>query len=136
MHTLTIKTDTAAFAATLLTNCTTLKDSLLLGGAVGAASGAVVGRQMGGDDKSTAIGAATGAAFGGIIGYAAHKDKIQKDKNAAARARYSPGKQKSPNLNNPEVESIWIPDRIEDDQFIEGHYIHVIRKGASWKQEE
>jgi hypothetical protein len=45
------------------------------------------------------------------------------------------GKQKFPGLTSPEVRAIWVPDKIENDQFVSGHYIYVIQKPATFKQE-
>lgn len=127
---------------TLLTSCASMRDSMLLGGAVGATSGAFIGNQIAkgdnsNDAKSTAIGAASGAAFGAFIGFLGHKDKVRKDQEAAAvRARLPDQKRKVPSLNDAEVESLWIPAHIENDQYIDGHFIYSIRKNATWKQEE
>jgi len=115
-----------------------MRDSMLLGGAVGATSGAFVGNQISNHDaKSTAVGAASGAAFGAIIGLLGHKDKVRKDQESASeRARLPDLKRKVPGLNDAEVESLWIPAHIENDQYIDGHFIYSIRKNATWKQEE
>lgn len=121
-----------------LAGCATSRESMLLGGAIGASSGAFVGNNMSEHDpKSTAIGAITGAAFGALIGYFGHADKVKKDQEAAANRTkgYQP-KRKIPNLNDAQVESLWIPAHIENDQYIDGHYIYVIRKNATWKQED
>ncbi len=42
-------------------------------------------------------------------------------------------KARIPGLNKYELRTLWIPDHIEGDTFIEGHNIHVIEKGVSWK---
>lgn len=49
-------------------------------------------------------------------------DKEFKDRKGAA-----------PFLNEPQVRTLWIPDKIEGNNYIEGHYIHMIDKNASWK---
>ncbi len=124
--------------ASLLTSCATMRDSMLVGGAVGATTGAFVGNQIGNHDaKSTAIGAVSGAAFGALMGFFGHKDKERKDQEAAAvRLRSIGQKRKVPNLSDAEVESLWIPPHIENDQYIDGHFIYTIKKNATWKQEE
>lgn len=33
-----------------------------------------------------------------------------------------------PSLRNAEVKTLWIPDKIEADRYIEGHYIYIIEK--------
>jgi len=40
-----------------------------------------------------------------------------------------------PSLNQAEIRTIWIPDTIEDDKFIEGHFVHIIERQATWKKE-
>lgn len=42
---------------------------------------------------------------------------------------------KPPFLNHPEIRTIWIPDAIEDDKYIEGHFVHIIEKPTSWRKE-
>jgi len=39
----------------------------------------------------------------------------------------------SPSLTSPQTRRMWIPDKIEGEQFIKGHYIYYIEKGAQWK---
>ena len=125
-----------------LTSCATNRDSMLLGGAIGASSGAFVGNQIdrqnnNKDAKGTAIGAVSGAAFGALFGFLGHKDRIRKEQEAAAaRARLPDQKRKVPGLSDAEVESLWIPAHIENDQYIDGHFIYVIRRNATWKQED
>ena len=123
---------------TILTSCASMRDSMLLGGAAGATSGALIGNQISDHDaKSTAIGAASGAAFGALIGFLGYKDKIRKDQDALAqRARLPDQKRKVPSLNDAETESLWIPAHIENDQYIDGHFIYSIRRNTTWKQEE
>jgi len=43
--------------------------------------------------------------------------------------------EKEPSLLNADVEKIWIPDRIENDQYIKGHYIYKIKRPSVWKAE-
>jgi hypothetical protein len=43
--------------------------------------------------------------------------------------------EKPPSLNDAEIRVIWIPDTIEDDKYIEGHFVHIIERPASWKKE-
>ncbi|MBL7669794.1 MAG: hypothetical protein JNM39_04855 [Bdellovibrionaceae bacterium] len=38
-----------------------------------------------------------------------------------------------PSLRNAEVKTLWIPDKIEADRYIEGHYIYIIEKPATWR---
>lgn len=38
-----------------------------------------------------------------------------------------------PSLTSPQTRRMWIPDKIEGEQYIKGHYIYYIEKGAQWK---
>ena len=38
-----------------------------------------------------------------------------------------------PSLLSPQIRRMWVPDKIEADQYIKGHYIYFIEKGAQWK---
>jgi hypothetical protein len=37
-----------------------------------------------------------------------------------------------PSLTSPEVRRIWVPEKIEGNKFIEGHYMYVIDKPSVW----
>lgn len=41
---------------------------------------------------------------------------------------------KSPTLTAPKVRKIWVPEKIEGDKFIEGHYMWILEKTTSWSQ--
>lgn len=128
---------TITTVTTLLMGCSTMRDSLLLGGTMGAAAGGLVGNQASNHDaKGTAIGAATGAAFGALFGYLGHKEEKRKEQERQAQANALKGsKPKYPSVSTPEVRAIWVPDKIENDQFVSGHYIYVIDKPATFRQE-
>lgn len=119
-----------------LTGCATMRDSLLLGGAMGATAGGVVGNASGQDAKSTAIGAVIGAATGTLFGYLGHKEEKRKEQDRQAQLNaLKGGKPKYPSVSTPEVRAVWVPDKIENDQFISGHFIYVIDKPATFRQE-
>lgn len=42
---------------------------------------------------------------------------------------------KLPFLTRPEVKTLWIPDSIEGNRYIEGHRVFVIDKNSSWSKE-
>ena len=44
----------------------------------------------------------------------------------------SPGDE-APALITPEVRRMWVPDKIEGDQYVKGHFIYYFEKGAQWK---
>ena len=41
---------------------------------------------------------------------------------------------KTPSLTAPKVNKIWVPEKIEGDKYIEGHYIWILEKTTSWSQ--
>ncbi len=41
---------------------------------------------------------------------------------------------KAPFLTAPKVRKVWIPEKIENDKFIEGHYMWILEKTSSWSQ--
>ena len=67
---------------TLLPACTTLKDSLLLGGLSGAAIGAGFAKAAADPDRNhgqaTLAGALSGGAFGAVLGYRGHREQVNK----------------------------------------------------------
>ena len=43
------------------------------------------------------------------------------------------GDKNIPDLNGPEVRRIWMPDKIEGNKLIKGHFIYVIKKNSTWR---
>lgn len=41
---------------------------------------------------------------------------------------------KSPSLTAPKVNKVWVPEKIEGDKYIEGHYMWILEKTTSWSQ--
>lgn len=41
---------------------------------------------------------------------------------------------KTPSLTAPKVNKVWVPEKIEGDKYIEGHYIWILEKTTSWSQ--
>ncbi len=41
---------------------------------------------------------------------------------------------KSPSLTAPKVRKVWVPEKIDGDKFIEGHYMWILEKTTSWSQ--
>jgi hypothetical protein len=41
--------------------------------------------------------------------------------------------EEAPSLIAPEVRRLWVPDKIENDQYVKGHFIYFIEKEAQWK---
>lgn len=40
-----------------------------------------------------------------------------------------------PHLTKPKLRSMWVPDQIEGNKYIEGHYIYIIEDPGSWSKE-
>ena len=120
-----------------LTACATARDSVLLGaavgGTVGTALGSVMSRPNKDQTKSAALGAATGVALGGLAGYLEHK-KPGNGNSQSLFGMKSSGN--TPAVSVPEVRRMWVPDRIESEQYIEGHFIYVIDKPSRWRTNE
>ena len=43
-------------------------------------------------------------------------------------------KKNDPSLTAPKVRKIWIPEKIEGDKYIEGHYMWVLENTSVWSQ--
>lgn len=41
---------------------------------------------------------------------------------------------KAPSLTSPKVTRVWVPDKIEGDKYIEGHWVWVLERGSTWSQ--
>src|ERR1700675_5057143 len=113
-----LKFITMLMAVTLSSACATTGKSILLGSAVGAGVGAGVGNLATQNTQGTLIGAASGAVVGGLIGLLAHKGKAKGELVPMGPET----KPEVPFLTKPEVRSIWVPDKIEGNQYIQGHY--------------
>jgi hypothetical protein len=37
-------------------------------------------------------------------------------------------------MSTPEIRRVWVPEKIEGNKYIEGHYIYVIDRGAVWNR--
>ena len=119
-----------------LAGCATMKDSVLLGSFIGASAGAMIGRQATGNDRGLAIGAASGAAAGGLIGYAGRKDKLKKESvKQSEELKTRESGPKFPNVSEPEVRAIWVPEKIENDRVEAGHYLYLIERPSVFRRE-
>jgi hypothetical protein len=114
------------------TSCATAQSSSLLGLSVGlvvgAGAGAAAGQANHTETKSAAIGAAVGAALGALMGYLAHRDQTSKAKLSAEPQDYGP----PPSLTKPVVRRVWVPDKVESDKLVRGHFIYVLEKPSGW----
>lgn len=131
-----MKTVPIALSTLLLASCTTAKDSTLLGMGVGAlvggGMGAAVGSSSGDQQKGAMIGAAVGTALGGITGYMKHKGD---EKLAHIPAGKQILENSEPSLTQPRVRKVWIPPRVEGEQYVTGHWIYVIERNSNWQKE-
>lgn len=41
---------------------------------------------------------------------------------------------KAPALTSPKVRKVWVPEKIEGDKFIEGHWMWVLERTTTWSQ--
>jgi hypothetical protein len=120
--------------ATLLTSaCATAPRSTLLGAGTGATVGGGTGLLISHDVTGAAIGAATGAVTGGLIGYLFHKGNEKRQQSAGNQS--ATDAEKYPFLTRPEVRTIWVPDTVEGNRYIERHRVFIIEKNSSWSKD-
>ncbi len=122
--------------ASCVAGCTTTRDSVVLGLGVGGILGAGVGAAAGQNSnvplEGAAVGLAVGAALGGLMGYFKHKDtEDAKLRSTASGASAS----LPPALTQPRIERVWVPARIENNVYVEGHYQFVIEQPSRWSPE-
>ena len=117
----------------VLSGCSTMRDSILLGagtmGAVGTGIGAAAGHNVGG----ALLGLGIGAVFGGTMGFLTHKDKEEKERLAKLGSKKNE-EPKVPSLTSPEVRRVWVPEKIDGNKFIEGHYLYLIERSSVWSR--
>lgn len=41
---------------------------------------------------------------------------------------------KSPSLTSPKVRKVWVPEKIEGEKYIEGHWMWVLERTTTWSQ--
>jgi hypothetical protein len=115
-----------------MSGCASMGNSMLLGGTVGAASGAGVGLAAFGNTKGTLISAASGAAVGTFVGWLLHKKENKDLQVADPNGSLKPGD--LPFLTRPDIRKVWVPDSIEGNKYIQGHNIFVIERGSVWSK--
>jgi hypothetical protein len=127
----------------IFSGCATSKKSVALGGAIGGATGAVMGgisypgRHGEYRTRNVIVGATMGAAAG-IIAGKLFGDEVQKEKKKA----FEKGKESAPqvtggaipSLSNPQVETRWVEGRIVGNRYVEGHFEYVIVEPARWEE--
>lgn len=112
----------------ILCQCSSMERSIGLGAGIGAAGGVAAGYAANLNMKGMALTTTTGALTGALTGYLIHKWS-EKEPTAPPPPGIPP---QNPLLKDAQTESIWIPDRIEDSRFIQGHWIYEIRSPSTW----
>lgn len=114
------------------TACSSLPKGTLLGASIGLGVGGVVSNNQE-DSSQKNLSLATGALIGGVIGYFLSDEKIRKDRELKSSPNV---KDIAPKLNRPEVRRVWVPDQIQGDEYISGHWKYLIEKNAVWSKED
>jgi hypothetical protein len=123
----------------LTVGCATSSNSILLGVGIGAGVGGGMGVGMGSSDHNEVrigvAGAVVGAAIGGLSGYLYHKEQEERKR---AQAQLSPGNdgQGTPSMTMPRVRRVWVPDKIEGNQLIRGHFVYEIESSSTWRMDD
>jgi hypothetical protein len=117
-----------------ITGCSTPRGGTLLGAGIGATAGGLlgnaIGTQNGDTNDGTWIGAASGMVLGGLVGYLGSKDSSKNPVSSSPDTNAS--ELKVPSLSSPEVRRIWVPSKIENNKYIEGHYEYIIERQSVW----
>jgi hypothetical protein len=118
-------------SATQLTGCATANKSLLLGGVIGGLAGAAIGQSNSQNTDGAVVGALVGSGIGGLIGYSSFKEKPNPKSDQAVKV----DEEVFPSLTKPKLKSLWVPDKIEGNKYIKGHWIYVIEDAGSWSRD-
>ncbi len=119
----------------LTTGCSTMKDSVFAGAAIGATAGGALGnsqRQGKHRQEATVNGALIGAVLGSAIGYFGYKDKLKKSKKLRVTRALKKEKNTNPLLTKPKVKRVWVEDKVIGRRFIKGHWEFVIEENSRW----
>jgi len=129
----------------VMTGCSTMRDSLIVGTSSGAATGAVVGASMNRDNKGKGAlqGALVGGAISAVASYFIHKGLKKRDDDVRRNTLFNLDKfgvdhpqnfseGYSPVISKPVVERQWIETQVQGKKLIEGHRIWVISEDPQW----
>lgn len=128
----------------LISGCSTLKQSILLGigsgAAVGGASGAMMSQPYGG--KHALQGTLIGAVVGGIAGFLVHRGLEARDDSTRKETLFNLNKfnvqtplgksSAPPGITRPVIESEWIETQVQNKKLIEGHRVWIISEDPEW----
>jgi hypothetical protein len=116
----------------MMSGCASIERSTLLGAASVGALGTGVGIANERSVGSALIGLGIGAVVGGVLGFATHKDQESKRGQLVNPVLTKDFKDKVPAISTPEVRRLWVPEKIDGNKYIDGHYIYVIDRQAVW----
>lgn len=138
----------------VVSGCSTLRDSVLVGSGVGLSVGAVSGGLLNKEKRAEGalLGGVIGAAVGAIGGLISHKffddrdSKVRRDTlfnlekyNVASPSGVgvrAGGNDFRPRISNPEIDFEWIDTHIQGKKLIEGHRVWKITEEPQWITEE
>ena len=133
-----IRTIVFILSASLLGGCSTLKESTWLGvgigSVVGAGVGAAAGSPRGNENRGAMTGAAVGAALGGLMGFLDHKERAKKEALKIGSG-HGTSNSEAPFLTKPKVQRVWVPEKVEGDKYISGHWMYVIERPSLWSKD-
>ncbi len=113
------------------TACSSLTKGTILGASVGLGVGGIVANnQNNNSQKNTSL--AVGALIGAAAGYFMSDEKLKKERELNS---FQNPKELAPKLNRPEVRRIWVPDQIQGDEYVSGHWKYLIDRPAVWSKE-
>lgn len=119
----------------LSSSCATSQDSIFFGMTTGAAIGGGFGAAVGHSDhnelRAGAVGLVSGAIIGGLLGYLTHKDQAYK----ATRNELPRDKVSTPSLTKPVVRRVWVPDKVEGEKLVRGHWVYILEKSSGWRDD-
>ncbi len=127
--------------AFLISGCTSLRNSMGLGGVIGAGTGAALGGIIAPGKngqyrtRNVIIGAGVGAIAGSFAGAAIHENKERDKELAYLKGRESKSSSRSPSppsLDKPKVEAQWVESKVTGNRWVEGHFEYVITEPTRW----
>lgn len=129
----------------MASGCSTLDKTVMSGVSIGVGTGAIIGNQTAGGNKSksTAIGAAIGAVVSGVASYFIYKGIKKRDEKVKRDTLFNLDRNdvsvpsgfnfsSAHGVSAPKIESQWVPTRVQGKKLIEGHKIWLITDDVQW----